>query len=255
MRFTAVDKSSRVDIALEDQRAAWNLWNTQTAREKELGEPSRRQAETIERWLETLGRRDLSILDAGCGMGWMSARLLRFGTVLGIDLADEVIERASQRVPGARFEVCNLANAAVESGPFDVVVSLEVLSHVADQRRFVGQLANELRPGGLLMLATQNRPVLERCSSIGGPVPGQIRRWVDAAQLQRLLAPHFVIEELISVHPVADEGIYRFVNSRKLNRLIGVFVGATRLADFKERRLLLGHTLVVRARRKGVDGR
>lgn len=245
-----MDKSSRLDIPIEEQRAAWNQWNTQTARERNLGEPSRRQAETIEAWLERAGIRRCRILDAGCGTGWMSERLQRFGEVTGVDLADAVIEQARKRVPGVRFLVGDLSHEILERASFDVVVSLEVLSHIVDKPAFMTGLASMLKPGGLLMLATQNRPVLERCKDIGGPVPGQVRRWVDAKELRALLEPNFVVEELTSVLPVAQQGIYRWVNSRKLNRLVGFFVGMDNLTRFKERRLLAGHTLIVRARRR-----
>ena len=56
---------------------------------------------------------------------------------------------------------------------FDVIVSLEVLAHVDDKRAFVSRMASLLRPGGMLMLATQNRPVLERCKHIVPKAEGQ----------------------------------------------------------------------------------
>jgi hypothetical protein len=97
------------------------------------------------------------------------------------------------------------------------------------------------------MLATQNRPVLERWSAIGGPIPGQIRRWVDGKALRELLAPHFVVEELTSVHPVGDEGFLRFTNSRWFNWPTALLLGRNGRMRLKEK-CLLGHTLMVRAR-------
>ena len=56
-------------------------------------------------------------------------------------------------------------------GQFDVAVSLEVLSHVADTQAFIDKIASLLKPGGYLMLATQNRSVLERyCAAGARPV-------------------------------------------------------------------------------------
>lgn len=242
----ATDKSSRLDIPLEDQRKAWNRWNAE-AREKTVGTLSLLQAERAEKWLDRLGRCDLNILDAGCGTGWLCKRLLRYGSVTGIDLADEVIERASARVPQATFIAGDVFSVALAPASFDVVTSFEVLSHVADQRRFITQLANLLKAGGLLMLATQNRPVLERWSAIGGPNPGQIRRWVDGKTLRCLLDPDFAIEELTSIYPVGDQGYIRFINSRAFNWPAALLLGRKGRNRLKER-LLLGHTLMVRAR-------
>jgi 2-polyprenyl-3-methyl-5-hydroxy-6-metoxy-1,4-benzoquinol methylase len=238
-----MDKSSRLDIALEDQRKAWNDWNR--CRELEVGHISVRQAETIEGWLRECDRTQLNILDAGCGTGWMCQRLLRFGAVTGIDLADEVIQRARLRVPQARFLAGDaLGNDELEPASFDVIVSLEVLSHVVDQRAFVAKLASLLKSGGRLMLATQNRPILERWSEIGGPIPGQVRRWVDAKGLRQLLSERFVVEHLTSVEPVGDQGYMRFFNSKLFNWPTAMVLGRKGRLRLKER-MLLGHTLIV----------
>jgi 2-polyprenyl-3-methyl-5-hydroxy-6-metoxy-1,4-benzoquinol methylase len=87
---TVLDKASRLDISLEQQRAAWNAWNAKE-REHAQGEPSLRQAETVERWMQG---KSGSILEIGCGAGWMADRLSSFGKVTAVDLADEVIARA-----------------------------------------------------------------------------------------------------------------------------------------------------------------
>jgi 2-polyprenyl-3-methyl-5-hydroxy-6-metoxy-1,4-benzoquinol methylase len=74
-------------IPMDAQAHFWNEWNTET-REKVVGPPSLRQAECFEGWLRESGRNDLEILDAGCGTGWLSQRLLKYGRVTGTDLAD-----------------------------------------------------------------------------------------------------------------------------------------------------------------------
>lgn len=239
-----MDKSSTLDISIDAQREAWNRWNTPAARTHKLTAAPTRQAMQIERWLA--GSCDLRILDAGCGSGWMAERLLRFGHVTAVDLADSVIAEASERAPKATFVAGDILSMSIPNGPFDCIVSLELLSHVVNQLALVARFASLLKPGGTLMLATQNRPVLERDSAIGGPIPGQIRRWVDAESLRNLLAPHFRVAELTSVVPAGNQGFLRIVNSSKLNRLLGTVVGLERIEHLKER-CLFGHTLMVRA--------
>lgn len=190
------------------ERGFWNEWNA-AHRESDLADVSMRQAEVIESWLA--GRKDLSILDAGCGSGWFTARLLQFGSVVGTDLADEVLARARARVPAATFVAGDVMTVDVGTG-FDVVVTLEVLSHVSDQDAFLRRLHSLLVPGGRLLLATQNRPILERFNRIPAAAPGQRRRWVDRRELRTLAgAAGFHIESMIVVSPKADHGVMRFI--------------------------------------------
>lgn len=235
--------------AFEVQERFWNEWNAKN-REVVVGPVSQRQAAKILGWIAAIGRSDLVILDVGCGSGWMCERLLPFGSVTGTDLAGEVIDRARRRVVGAKFVAGDFMALDFPPAYADVIVTLEVLTHVADQPAFVSKLANALKPGGLLMLATQNRFVLERSSEVAPQAPGQIRHWVDRRELRNLLAADFDIVELSSVFPNwGHEGILRVVNSPKLNALCANVVPRATLDGLKER-LFLGHTLMALARRR-----
>lgn len=243
-----MDKSSRLDIPIEDQRRAWNRWNAST-REVRLGRVSELQSAAVLRWMTEVGRNDLQIIDIGCGTGWMSERLAPFGHVTATDLADEVLQRARARSPHVEFISGDFMQLPLPPGSFAVAVSLEVLSHVVDQQAFMRRVADLLRPGGYLMLATQNRYVLERCSDVPPSAPGYIRRWVSVGGLRRLLRPHFDVIELTSVMPVGDQGVLRLVNSVKLNNLAALFVPQEKLDRLKER-FFLGHTLLALARKR-----
>jgi len=233
--------------SVELQQRFWNGWNAST-REKQLGEISRRQSEVILGWLNSLDRRDLEIIEVGCGAGWFCDDLSRYGAVTATDLSDEVLARAQERVPQVRFVAGDFMDLDFGEGCFDVVVSIEVLSHVADHAAFVDKMARLLRDGGLLMLATQNRPVLERYNSIPPPAPGQLRRWFDSEELRRLLDAEFDIEELFSVTPLASRGVMRWVNSRTVNRPIRWLAGNR--FDLLKERLGLGWTLMALARKR-----
>jgi 2-polyprenyl-3-methyl-5-hydroxy-6-metoxy-1,4-benzoquinol methylase len=226
------------------QQSFWNQWNSST-REQKVEEISLRQARVVRGWLEALGRTDLEILEVGCGAGWLCPELMPFGRVTGTDLSDEVLNRAKQRMPEVNFVAGDFMS--LEFATFDVVVTLEVLSHVADQPAFISKLASHIRPGGYLMMATQNRPVLQKFNNIPPPKPGQLRRWVDQSELRNLLEPKFEVLELFSVTPKANRGIMRWVNSRKVNWPIRALVGE-RFEDLKEA-MGLGWTLMTLARK------
>jgi 2-polyprenyl-3-methyl-5-hydroxy-6-metoxy-1,4-benzoquinol methylase len=95
-----------------------------------------------------------------CGLVVLA--MTSYGQVTGTDLADEVLARAEQSVPEAKFVAGDFMSLDLGLAHYDVAISLEVLSRVADQQAFVGRIAELLKPEGLLMLATQNKPALLR---------------------------------------------------------------------------------------------
>jgi 2-polyprenyl-3-methyl-5-hydroxy-6-metoxy-1,4-benzoquinol methylase len=221
-----------------DQDAARRYWNGWNARSREHAQDrvALEQARVVEGWLQ--GRRGLSILEAGCGAGWMSERLAAFGSVVAMDQADEVVERAQQRVPSVRFLVGDLLVDDLGSR-YDVVVSLEVLAHVADQATYLRRLHDALRPGGQLLLATQNKPVLTRFNRLPPPGPGQLRRWVDRAELRQLVeAASFQVDEMLVITPQANVGLMRVL--AKASRMTGT--------DRVLARLGFGWTIMLSAR-------
>lgn len=229
------------------QREFWTAWNAAN-RERGLSEISLDQMETAVAWLKSAGRTDLSIIDVGCGAGWMCPPLQMFGRVTATDLSEDVLARAAERIPSVRFVPGDFMSLDFPESAFDVVVSLEMLSHVADHEAFVAKLARLLRPGGALILATQNRPVLEKYNKIPPPAPGQLRRWFDRAELTALLAPHFDIEELKRTTPIASKGLMRLLAGRRIRGAIRRIAGRS-----YERGLAgagLGWTLMVLARKR-----
>lgn len=173
--------------------------------------------------------------------------MARYGQVTATDLSDEVLARASQRWPEVEFRAGDFAQLDFGEATFDVIVTLEVLSHVLDQKAFIRKLARHLRPGGRLMLATQNRDVLERYNRIPPPAPGQLRHWVRRDELLALLKPEFVSEALFTVSPKATVGIMRWVNSAKLNLPVRAIAGNS-VERLKER-LGFGWTLMSLSRK------
>jgi len=109
----------------------------------------------VEPMLEMMGlRRDESILEAGCGTGWLCrllARKLPQGRVVGIDVSDEMIRRA--REASAGFENLTFATGGVDSIPaeaeaFTRAVSVESAYYWPQPGRGLQQISGVLRPGG-----------------------------------------------------------------------------------------------------------
>ncbi len=99
------------------------------------------------------GRRNLRILDAGCGTGGDALCLQRYGEVVGLDLATEALCLARERIPG------QLVRGSVMSLPFadrsfDLVTSFDVLYHraVIDEQQALAEVHRVLRPDGRLLI-------------------------------------------------------------------------------------------------------
>lgn len=114
----------------------------------------------------------LRVLDVGCGAGILSESMAKAGaSVLGIDAADRNISIARRH---ARSELLDIDYAVstiegLETAElFDVVLTMEVVEHVADVESFLTQCARRTRPGGLIIVATINRTLYSAVTAIFG---------------------------------------------------------------------------------------
>jgi 2-polyprenyl-3-methyl-5-hydroxy-6-metoxy-1,4-benzoquinol methylase len=162
------------------------------------------------------------ICDFGCGAGWLTALLGVIGPALGVDLSD--VSAAQARFSHCRFLTVDAVHWDLPQSEFDVVVSQEVIEHIpyALQAQYVGQAAKLLKPGGLLILTTPNPKTLRLMPNGGKEWTDQpVEDWLDRQQLQKLLEAEFNVESIRSFIPgYGDQGVYRLVNSAKLNTLI-----------------------------------
>ena len=105
------------------------------------------------------------VLDACCGRGFTTARIAERGAdVLGVDLLEEHVHRATERfgaAPGATFVVGDVtalppspAGFALADGSLDGILCLEAAFHFGERgrRAFLAQAYRLLRPGGRLVL-------------------------------------------------------------------------------------------------------
>ncbi len=99
-----------------------------------------------------------SVLDAGCGDGYLSRVLAGRGArVTGVDLSPRLVANARARNPDIDYRVADLSKPQpADAAGFDAVASYLVLNDVRDYRGFIVTLAAVLRPGGRLVLAINN---------------------------------------------------------------------------------------------------
>jgi len=211
----------------------WDDWNL-TYRHGRLDEPSKRRLLEVGAVMAELKIRDARILEVGCGTGWLSAKLSEFGKVTANDIGKKIIEIAQANYPQVDFLSGDVESLDLPLNFFDVIVTSEVLAHVVDQPIFLRRLAELLKPGGYLLITTQNKYVFDRRSDVAPP-DGWIRQWVTMKTLKKLLRKDFSIWRATTLEPEGHLGLLRVVNSRKLNRVYNAVLGAPRVKRLKER--------------------
>ena len=123
----------------------------------------------------------LSLLDIGCGGGLLCEPLTRLGAkVTGIDPAPTNVEvaklHAGQSGLAIDYRQATVEELVANGERFDIVLSMEVVEHVADVPAFVGACCDAVKPGGLLVMATLNRTLKSFALAIVGAE--YVLRWL-----------------------------------------------------------------------------
>src|SRR5437588_807503 len=91
----------------------------------------------------------LSILDVGCGPGYVSAAAAERGAIpIGLDFSAEMIAIAKKMFPRIEFRQGDAQNLPFPDASFDRVVANFALLHLADPERACAEAARVLKPGG-----------------------------------------------------------------------------------------------------------
>lgn len=130
------------------------------------------------------GRRDLSILDCGCGTGANLALLQPYGRAVGIDLTMRGLQFA--RAYGQRLLArADAARLPFPDGRFDLVTSFDVIYSLPDEveRAALHEMARVLTPGGALVVNVAAMPMLRGNHSV---LSLEQRRYTRATLRDRL---------------------------------------------------------------------
>lgn len=116
---------------------------------------------SLPRMLEIIGDvSGLTVLDAGCGEGYLSRILAERGAnITGIDISPRLVEiaRAKDIERKITYNVANLSQPLPEyQQHFDLIVSYLVLNDVYDYKGFITTLGTSLERGGRLVLSMNN---------------------------------------------------------------------------------------------------
>ena len=126
----------------------------------------------------------LRLLDIGCGGGLLCEPMSRLGfSVTGVDASERNIGTAKAHAETMGLAIDYRASTAealeaANEAPFDVILNMEVIEHVADPGDFLRTCARLLAPGGLMIVATLNRTL--KAFALAKVGAEYVLRWVPA---------------------------------------------------------------------------
>ncbi|MGO9059417.1 MAG: class I SAM-dependent methyltransferase [Candidatus Binataceae bacterium] len=165
------------------------------------------------RWLKChLQPGPLRTLDAGCGSGAFTMYAAKIGNQsLGLSFDERNNGRAA-----ARASILGLKNVAFRTidlrrldefrddlGQFDQIICCEVIEHILNDRKFLADLSELLKPGGRLLLTTPNKHLRPLPGDSLSKVEdgGHVRTGYTHEEMRHLFGEsglHVFVEEYIS---------------------------------------------------------
>lgn len=159
------------------------------------------------RWLRP---ESLRILDVGCSFGYGSAAIAMGGppgrVVVGVERDEGHLERAHGRFPWLRIIPGDANDLPVADDTADAVLLLDVIEHIAEPERTIGQAARVLRPGGVLIVTVPHRGTL---------------RWLDALNLYAGLCRCWPSLPPLEAATESEGGSHRHFTPDELARVLG----------------------------------
>jgi 2-polyprenyl-6-hydroxyphenyl methylase/3-demethylubiquinone-9 3-methyltransferase len=126
----------------------------------------------------------LRLLDIGCGGGLLAEPMRRLGfEVVAVDASERNIGTARAHAAQLSLDIDYRAATAEQllaegEPPFDLVLNMEVVEHVADPGDYLRSTARLVKPGGLMIVATLNRTAKAFALAIVGAE--RVLRWLPA---------------------------------------------------------------------------
>lgn len=122
-----------------------------------------------------------TVLEVACGRGelwWENRDSIPQGleiwlTDLSSGMLAEARERLAPILPAAHFEVADAHDLDYTNGKFDVVVARHMLYHLRDRGRALTEFWRVLRPGGLILAATNGKAHLDQWRQLERLSPGR----------------------------------------------------------------------------------
>ena len=214
------------------------------------------------------GRRDLRMLDVGCGAGGMLGELRRFGEPAGLEISTELLGAARTR-GFARLLVGSAERLPVRAGSLDLVTAFDCIEHLVDDVGAAAGFYRALKPGDRAFFSV---PAWQFLYAENDRVAMHQRRYRRGALVKKLESVGFAIERASYVNALlfplivpavlllqfkqrflkrsgaAPETNLSYCPPRPLNALLAAIFSSERFL-LRASDLPLGHSLIVLARK------
>jgi 2-polyprenyl-6-hydroxyphenyl methylase/3-demethylubiquinone-9 3-methyltransferase len=180
----------------------------------------------------------LQVLDVGCGGGFLTEEIAKYGLkAVGIDPSAPSLEAARSHAEKIGLRIQYLEGIGEQlpfpDSTFDIVFCCDVLEHVTDYQEVLKEVHRVLRPGGWLFFETVNRTLfsffvvvflLQECE-FTSIIPRNVHCWgsfIKPEELQKTLqALGFSVKEILGIMPGWNFLYHIILLRRKVKRKIG----------------------------------
>lgn len=170
-----------------------------------------------------------SIIDVGCGAGFLSNALAQHGHhVTGIDLSEGSLNVARERDVTHSAFYCHADACALPFSPnqFDVVCAMDLLEHVENPAKVIEESSRILKPGGLFFFHTFNRNWFSWLIALKGVewfVPNTPRNihlyrlFIKPQEMERYLVSHSLhVSEIFGLMPTLNRAFLKLLIQKKI---------------------------------------
>lgn len=212
-----------------------NYWQSSFFGSKEPNKDEQYRGNIILRFIEKYvvsskgAEPGIKMLDLGCGRGWLTNVLARYGNVIGIDPVRAAIMRARELHPSLNFDIGTAENILLKGGAcqFELIVTSEVIEHVVDDQKenMMRSVYSLLKAGGFAILTTPRGEVWndwKRVYTKEQPV----EQWITESnleQLSRSVGFQVIDKDRIFIPWVSFNLMTRIATSRVFRRLMRYF--------------------------------
>ena len=137
-------------------------------------------------------RRDLRILDIGCGTGAMSRKLAPWGSVVSADFSPLALSYSRRRNLNLLC-ASDAMRLPFRDESFDLVVAMDILEHVSDDSAALSEIYRVLKPGGRIIATV---PAYQSLWSGHDVALMHFRRYVAREVGERFAAAHLRTQKL-----------------------------------------------------------
>lgn len=137
------------------------------------------------------------VLDAACGTGYGTAMLAKKArNVVGVDNSRDAILHGikNYQKTNVHFMQMDCCQISFKDNSFDVVISFETLEHITNMNLFLKELQRVLKPGGVLLVSTPNRPLYAVYNKGRANIYHCLE--LDENEFRQLLSKYFAIEKI-----------------------------------------------------------